>query len=85
MVQVKGIRRLLTQRLSSDLAGRVKYSTLCPSRSDSPCAASRAMPMRAGFAGNGGKGREDVGIFAFYSLCYSASGIAVKWDRGVTN
>src|SRR5579863_768711 len=60
MVQVNGICRLLTQRFSSDLAGRVKYSTLCPSRRDSPSEARRAMPTRWGLSGRGNKGRDSM-------------------------
>src|SRR5580693_10233386 len=61
MVQVKGSRRPLTQRFSRDFAGRVKYSTLWPSRRDSPSDARRAMPTSADFWGSGNKGR--LGIF----------------------
>src|SRR5438309_6010455 len=52
--------RLLTQRFSKDLLGSVKYSTLCPSRRDSPSAASRAMPINCGLSEEGSKGREDM-------------------------
>src|SRR5436305_8398223 len=60
MVQVNGIARLLMQRLSSDFEGNVKYSTSCPSRIDSPSAASRAMPTSRGFSETGSKGREAI-------------------------
>src|SRR5208282_1858326 len=48
MAQVNGRLRRLTTRLSSDRVPSVKYSTLCPSRSDSPAAAIRAMPTSFG-------------------------------------
>src|SRR5579859_6665842 len=69
--------RLLTQRFSNDLEGRVKYSTWWPSRSDSPSAARRAMPMRRGLTGSGSKGRESIGCSPFvrYSILSSAAGI----------
>src|SRR5215470_6337784 len=63
MVQVKGIWRLLTQRFSRDFASRVKYSTLCPSRIDSPSEAIRAMPTSRGLSESGSEGRMDI----FYS------------------
>src|SRR5208282_620066 len=44
MAHVNGRLRPLTTRLSSERVPRVKYSTLCPSRKDSPSAAIRAMP-----------------------------------------
>src|SRR5271167_4892933 len=43
MVQVNGTRGEV-QRFNSERAGSVKYSTKCPWRSDSPCAASLAIP-----------------------------------------
>ena len=58
MVQVKGIARLLTQRLSRDFAVRVKYSTWWPSRSDSPSDANRAIPTREDFSRKIGSGEE---------------------------
>src|ERR1700757_1506324 len=60
MVQVNGIARLLTQRFSRDFAGKVKYSTLCPSRMDSPSEARRAIPTSRGLSGRGSKGREAI-------------------------
>src|SRR5271154_2776728 len=75
MVQVNGICRPLTQRLSRDFAGRVKYSTLCPSRSVSPSEARRAMPTKRGLSGSGSKGREDILIrllFAYNMLTGAA-------------
>src|ERR1700757_1040576 len=81
MVQVNGIWRLLTQRFSRDFAGKVKYSTLCPSRIDSPCDASRAMPTRRGFSGAGSKGRDAMYIGRLFAynrpagfLCQPAGG-----------
>src|SRR5215472_16678783 len=62
MVHVKGIWRLLTHRFSKDLDSRVKYSTLCPSRMDSPSEARRAIPTRRGFSGTDSRGREDIAI-----------------------
>src|SRR5258708_1580059 len=67
MVQVKGRLRLLTHRLSSDFAGRVKYSTLWPSRRDSPSEASRAMPTSGDFGGRGNKGRESMRIRVLFA------------------
>src|SRR5581483_5875580 len=67
MVQVKGIARLLTHRFSKDFEGRVKYSTLWPSRMDWPWAARRAIPTRRGCSGRGSKGREAMGRFAVCS------------------
>src|SRR5258708_11958953 len=46
-------------RFSSDRTGNVKYSTSCPCRTLSPCAASRAMPTSRG-PESGSKGREDI-------------------------
>src|SRR5215469_2905153 len=60
MVHVKGIARLLTERLSRDFADSVKYSTLCPWRMGSPSEARRAMPTRRGFSAGGKIGREDM-------------------------
>src|SRR5579863_5048000 len=51
MVQVKGMERWLTQRFNSDFDSSVKYSTLWPSRMDSPSLARRAMPTSRGWAG----------------------------------
>src|SRR5207302_3454352 len=62
MVQVKGRLRLLTQRFSKDFAGRVKYSTLWPSRRDSPSEARRAMPTSGDFCGRGNRERESMRI-----------------------
>src|SRR5207302_7182425 len=62
MVQVKGRLRLLTQRFSKDFAGRVKYSTLWPSRRDSRCEARRAMPTSGDFCGRGNREREPMRI-----------------------
>src|SRR5215471_2689293 len=67
MVQVNGICRLLTQRFSNDFVESVKYSTLCPSRSDSPWEARRAMPTRAGLSGRESRGKDDIPRFAFCS------------------
>src|SRR4029077_5869669 len=72
MAQVKGRLRLLTTRFSSDRVGRVKYSMLCPSRIDSPCAARRAMPMSLGLSESGRRGKVD--IFAFCSPIVVATG-----------
>src|SRR5580698_179459 len=63
MVQEKGSRRLLLQRFSRDFAGSVKYSTLWPSRRESPSAASRAMPTSGDFGGNANRGRVDIFVF----------------------
>src|ERR1700688_3145231 len=76
MVQVKGMPRPLVQRFSRDFAGRVKYSTLWPSRSDSPSAASRAMPTSGNFSGSTNKGK--VGIFAFCSSTIELRNDSVK-------
>src|SRR5580700_6343702 len=73
MVHVKGIRSWLTQRFSSDLAGRVKYSTWWPSRRDSPSAARRAMPTRRGWSlsgrlsGSESRGREDIEFLLLFA------------------
>src|SRR5580692_7532959 len=79
MVQVKGRPRPLTQRFSSDFAGRVKYSTLCPSRRDSPSDASRAMPTSGDLAGSANKGR--LGIFAFCSPTINLKTALVKKNK----
>lgn len=60
MVQVNGIPRPLMQRFNRDFAGRVKYSTLWPSRRDSPSEARRAMPTSGDFSGSANKGRFDI-------------------------
>src|SRR5215472_16217282 len=65
MAQVKGRLRLLTTRFSSERVGRVKYSMLCPSRIDSPWAASRAMPMSLGLSNSGSRGRVAMIRFLF--------------------
>src|SRR5208283_2608468 len=70
MAQVKGRLRWLTMRLSSERDASVKYSTLWPSRTDSPSAAMRAMPISLGAesgggsksAMNGSEGREVIGM-----------------------
>src|SRR6266852_5544739 len=69
MVQVKGICRPLTQRFRRDFAGSVKYSTLGPSRRDSPSEASRAMPTSGGFPGLPGFSR--IGNNAADRMMYS--------------
>src|ERR1700676_67370 len=68
MVQVKGMPRPLVQRFRRDLAGRVKYSTLCPSRKASPSEARRAMPTSGDFSWCANNGNEEDCIFAFCSL-----------------
>src|SRR5580698_6471579 len=67
MAQVNGSFRPLTTRLRSERVPRVKYSTLCPSRSDSDSAAIRAMPISFGCesgwgSASGKKGSELVGM-----------------------
>src|SRR5436853_3019431 len=57
MVQVNGMRADV-DRFSSERTGRVKYSTLWLSRSDSPSAASRAIPTSLGSSESGSRGRE---------------------------
>src|SRR4029077_7042612 len=81
MAQVKGRLRLLTTRFSSDRVGRVKYSMLCPSRIDSPCAARRAMPMSLGLSESGGRGKVD--IFAFCSPIVTATGGRCQEGKGI--
>src|SRR5277367_6590194 len=64
MAQVKGRLRPLTTRLSSERVPSEKYSTLWPSRSDSPAAAMRAMPISLGVESrseSGRSGREPIG------------------------
>lgn len=78
MVQVKGIPRPLVQRFSRDFAGRVKYSTLWPSRKDSPSEASRAMPTSGDFSGGANNGKEEDCIFAFCSLTINQCTLLVK-------
>src|SRR5262249_14806472 len=73
MVQVKGIWRLLTERFSRDFASRVKYSTLCPSRIDSPSEAIRAMPTSRGLSESGSKGRMDILIRLFFAIVRRAA------------
>ena len=92
MVQVKGMARLLTQRFSSDLAGRVKYSTLWPSRSDSPSEARRAMPTSRGFSGRGARaGKTYIRLLFAYnkpaamrlSIPHGAGACAlIRWAAG---
>src|SRR5713226_5481636 len=63
MAHANGRLRPLTTRLSSDRAPRVKYSTLCPSRSDSASAAILAMPTNFGRdSKSGSSGREAIGF-----------------------
>src|SRR5271157_2129561 len=81
MVQVKGRERRLTQRLSRDLADSVKYSTLWPSRRDSPSEARRAMPTSGGLWGKGSNGREDICYSPFVRLEYCANTARVNWNR----
>src|SRR5258708_25849557 len=58
--------RLLTQRLSKEREGSVKYSTWCHSRSKSPCEASRAMPISRGLSARmGRRGRESIAYSPF--------------------
>src|SRR5258708_8633899 len=82
MVQVKGMPRPLVQRFSRDFAGRVKYSTLCPSRRDSPSEARRAMPTSGDFPGSANSGKLD--IFVFCSPIIRRRNAAVKsgWGEG---
>src|SRR6476659_990590 len=51
--------RVPVQRLRIDLAGRVKYSILCPSRRNWPWEARRAMPINFG-SGGGSRGNEPI-------------------------
>src|SRR5579871_1393726 len=90
MVQVNGIARRLTQRFSRDLELRVKYSTLCPSRRDSPSEASRAIPTSRGFSETGSKGRDGIMIrllFAHGKLrwrgCQPALGVVASCEGSV--
>src|SRR6202521_4443664 len=66
MAHVNGRLRPLTTRLSSERVPRVKYSTLCPSRSDSPSAAIRAMPINFGWEEtiSGSNGSKVIGVGA---------------------
>src|SRR5215475_15517046 len=80
MAQVNGRLRLLTTRLSSERVGSVKYSMLCPSRMDTPFAASRAIPISLGRSGSGSNGR--VVIFAFYSPKTIAAKGVCQADEG---
>src|ERR1700730_16172574 len=66
MVHSNGMRTPV-QRLSRERTGRVKYSTSCPWRRDSPSAANRAMPISLD-AGSGKRGRVAIRRFAFCSL-----------------
>src|SRR5579863_646987 len=84
MVQVKGIARLLTHRFNRDFAGNVKYSTLCPSRIDSPCEASRAMPTSGAFSESGSKGRRLM-VFAFCSPSYPRKWSPSRQNRALYN
>src|SRR5580658_8973549 len=74
MVQVKGRLRLLTQRFSKDFAGRVKYSTSCPSRRDSPSEASRAMPTSEDFCETGNRGNDNIVIRLLFAYLKFALG-----------
>src|SRR5216683_8398967 len=65
--------RTPVQRLSRERAGRVKYSTSCPWRRDSPSEASRAMPMCLG-EDSGRRGRVAMVIFAFCSPMIAGDG-----------
>src|SRR5581483_624784 len=80
--------RSTVQRFSSDFTGSVKYSTSCPSRRDSPCAARRAMPMSFGLSDSGSRGREAIGhnhCFVFCSPRVRLPGPAVKGRSGGGN
>src|SRR5579885_3230010 len=66
------------QRFSSERTGRVKYSTSCPWRRDSPSAASRAIPFSLGEE-FGSRGREAMGTHIF-AIC---SPIAREEKRAV--
>src|SRR5581483_48337 len=72
--------RSTVQRFSSERTGRVKYSTSCPWRRDSPSAASRAIPTSLGEV-FGSRGREAMGaqIFAICSPILREEKRAVKF------
>src|SRR5271163_1000298 len=77
MVQVKGMRAEV-QRFRSERTGRVKYSTSCPWRRDSPVAARRAMPISFGFR-SGSKGREVTVIRLLFA--YDTRAIGSRQER----
>lgn len=80
MAHVNGSARRLTTRLRSERDSRVKYSTLWPSRRDSPSAARRAIPSSCGLElQSGSKGREDIGVgFAICSPNIAQDSTRVK-------
>src|SRR4051812_15879959 len=74
--------RLLTQRFKRDFDGNVKYSTLWPSRTDSPSAARRAMPTSRGLSLRGSKGREDIGVRLLFAYANPATKLRqARWGR----
>src|SRR3954471_14674043 len=74
--------RLLTQRFKRDFDGRVKYSTLWPSRTDSPSAARRAMPTSRGLSLRGSKGREDISVRLLFAYANPATKLRqARWGR----
>src|SRR3954468_24245327 len=74
--------RLLTQRFNRDFDGRVKYSTLWPSRTDSPFAARRAMPTSRGLSLRGSKGREDIVVRLLFAYATTATKLGqARWGR----
>src|SRR5712672_653744 len=82
MVQVKGMPRPLMQRLSRDFAGRVKYSTLWPSRSDSPSEARRAMPTSGDFPGSANSGKLDIFVFCSPIIRLRNAAVKSRWGEG---
>src|SRR5580700_285607 len=82
MLQAKGRPRRLTQRFSRDFAGRVKYSTLWPSRRDSPSDASRAMPISGDFGGRGNKQREPMRIRLWFAYDSALGGVLSRGRKG---
>ena len=72
---------MLIHLFSRDFAGNVKYSTLCPSRMDSPSAARRAIPTRRGVSGDGKIGKEGI-VSPFVSPRIIRLILNVKRKRG---
>src|SRR5579863_283963 len=80
--------RVPLHRFSSDRTGSVKYSTSCPCRTLSPCAASRAIPTSRG-PESGSKGREAIAYSPFvrYGNTPTREGQeeSRKWGTGLSN
>src|SRR5258708_37504053 len=78
MVQLKGIRGTL-QRQRTERLFRVRYSTLCPSASASPSAASLAIPTSRSPGSSWGKRESMYSPFVrYYGNCARLCQVATK-------